>query len=129
MQVTADVRKALGDKTRIERDRALAKEEATRKALLEVSHNVSWQPPQMRISGLIIAQMHKSKHRVFRLGQGTLLVYVLLCNLHMSKMLLAASEGEVSSTVEHEAKLREKPYATSKVIAIQPGPSKALSQC
>ena len=46
MQVTADVRKALGDKTRIERDRALAKEEATRKALLEVSHDVSWHPPQ-----------------------------------------------------------------------------------
>ena len=40
MQMTTDVRKALGDKTRIERDRAVAKEEATRKALLEVSQTV-----------------------------------------------------------------------------------------
>lgn len=37
MQMTTDVRKALGEKTRLERDKALAKEEAARKALLEVS--------------------------------------------------------------------------------------------
>ncbi|DBA69595.1 TPA: hypothetical protein ACH3X2_012666 [Trebouxia sp. C0005] len=37
MQMTTDVRKALGEKTRLERDKALAKEEAARKALLEAS--------------------------------------------------------------------------------------------
>lgn len=36
MQMTSDVRKALGEKARIERDKATAKEEAARKALLEV---------------------------------------------------------------------------------------------
>lgn len=36
MQMTADIRKALGEKARIERDKATAKEEAARKALLEV---------------------------------------------------------------------------------------------
>lgn len=35
MQMTTDVRKALGEKTRLERDKAMAKEEAARKALLE----------------------------------------------------------------------------------------------
>ncbi|DBA96240.1 TPA: hypothetical protein ACH3X3_002432 [Trebouxia sp. C0006] len=35
MQMTTDVRKALGEKTRLERDKAVAKEEAARKALLE----------------------------------------------------------------------------------------------
>lgn len=34
--MTADIRKALGEKARIERDKATAKEEAARKALLEV---------------------------------------------------------------------------------------------
>lgn len=34
--MTTDVRKALGEKARIERDKATAKEEAARKALLEV---------------------------------------------------------------------------------------------
>ena len=38
MQMTTDIRKALGEKARIERDKAVAKEEAARKALLEVSH-------------------------------------------------------------------------------------------
>lgn len=36
--MTTDIRKALGEKARIERDKAVAKEEAARKALLEVSH-------------------------------------------------------------------------------------------
>lgn len=35
MQMTTDIRKALGEKARIERDKATAKEEAARKALLE----------------------------------------------------------------------------------------------
>lgn len=34
--MTTDIRKALGEKARIERDKATAKEEAARKALLEV---------------------------------------------------------------------------------------------
>ena len=37
MQMTIDIRKVLGEKARIERDKAIAKEEAARKALLEVS--------------------------------------------------------------------------------------------
>lgn len=37
--MTTDIRKALGEKARIERDKAVAKEEAARKALLEVSHH------------------------------------------------------------------------------------------
>ncbi len=50
MQMTTDVRKALGEKTRLERDKALAKEEAARKALLEVSRalflcTLSWFKP------------------------------------------------------------------------------------
>lgn len=36
--MTTDIRKALGEKARIERDKAVAKEEAARKALLEVIH-------------------------------------------------------------------------------------------
>ena len=40
MQMTTDVRKALGEKARIERDKATAKEEAARKALLEVRHYI-----------------------------------------------------------------------------------------
>lgn len=51
MQITTDIRKALGEKARTERDKAVAKEEAARKALLEVvtsdSYNSflhSWQP-------------------------------------------------------------------------------------
>lgn len=36
MQITTDIRKALGEKARTERDKAVAKEEAARKALLEV---------------------------------------------------------------------------------------------
>ena len=36
MQMTTDVRKALGEKTKLEREKATAKEEAERKALLEV---------------------------------------------------------------------------------------------
>lgn len=36
MQTTTDVRKALGEKARIEKSKAVAKEEAERKALLEV---------------------------------------------------------------------------------------------
>lgn len=36
MQVTTDVRKALGDKARIEKEKALAKEELEKKLLLEV---------------------------------------------------------------------------------------------
>ncbi len=35
--MTTDVRKALGEKAKVEKDRALAKEEVARKALLEVS--------------------------------------------------------------------------------------------
>ena len=35
--MTTDIRKALGEKARIERDKAVVKEEAARKALLEVS--------------------------------------------------------------------------------------------
>lgn len=41
MQITTDVRKALGDKARIEKEKALAKEEAERKALLEVPGQLS----------------------------------------------------------------------------------------
>lgn len=37
MQMTSDVRKALGEKTKLEREKATAKEEAERKALLEAS--------------------------------------------------------------------------------------------
>ena len=37
MQVTTDVRKALGEKAKLEREKALVKEEAARKALLEAS--------------------------------------------------------------------------------------------
>ena len=37
MQVTSDVRKALGEKAKAEREKAQAKEEAERRALLEVS--------------------------------------------------------------------------------------------
>ena len=41
MQVTSDVRKALGEKAKAEREKAQAKEEAERRALLEVSkHSV-----------------------------------------------------------------------------------------
>ena len=36
MQITTDIRKQLGEKARTERDKAVAKEEAARKALLEV---------------------------------------------------------------------------------------------
>ena len=36
-----DNRCALGEKTKLERDKALAKEEAARKALLEVSRDLS----------------------------------------------------------------------------------------
>ena len=39
--MTTDVRQALGEKTRLERDKAMAKEEAARKALLEVSRTLS----------------------------------------------------------------------------------------
>lgn len=50
-------------------------------------------------------------------------VHVSLLQVRMNKMLLAASEGEVSSTVDHEAKLREMLCMSNKVITIQLDPS------
>jgi hypothetical protein len=61
MQMTTDVRKALGEKTKLERDKALAKEEAARKALLEVSRALSVWPSAMQIQliqGFLFVQAH-----------------------------------------------------------------------
>ena len=76
----------------------------------------------MRILGNLLKHGSKSSDC---LGQGLVHMQVSLSNMHMSNVLLNALQGEVSSTVEHEAKLHEMPYVTNKVIARHPGPSHA----
>ena len=57
--MTTDVRKALGEKARIERDKATAKEEAARKALLEVS-NLKLAPDSCAVPALPVDEAQTS---------------------------------------------------------------------